>query len=867
MTEETTHTFKIRYIFAGLAVLLFLLSIFTYSSTDLAVLDGGITEPVHNWAGPLGAHISRMFFLFFGVATYPIVLLLLLCVIRSFIPVPVHRKGYIVSIVTVIAGLSLIFAVFPAEFVNLTARLGIGHAGEPEKALSGGVFGAMLAAPASEGCADGLIRRVIGPIGTSICAAVFILSGLFFIFMADWKIFFENMKKTKPAASVSPSEKASAGPTEQKSAEQKSTEPVSPQPAAQEQPITDAVPAEPEKQPTAVPEEKPKNSLLNMFGRKNTQTPEPADPVPAEPMENAAAADPAAGPEENSPEPPKDGEKTASALPLPNSKPAGNAENPDDPYAQTQKPAIPKSTRREAPIPDSTRPYELPPVSLLDRPKEIRGEDEGYLDHARATLQATLDSFEINGTVCNTVVGPRITRFEIDLQPGVRVEKVTQIQNNIAKDMRAESIRILAPVPGSDTVGIELPNKVSNMVFLRELMESEAWRNTKANIPIILGKDVAGNVKITDLAKAPHLLIAGSTGSGKSVCMNTLIMSLLYRFSPFELKLILVDPKFVELEIYRPLPHLITPLVNDPTKVPYALRWGVNEMEHRYQQMARVKAKNLEAFNSRPPEEEPVLDENGDPIPAKLPLLIIIVDELADIMMTEAKKDVETSICRIAQKGRAAGIHLVIATQTPRKDIVTGVIKANLPTKIAFKVSTGMDSRVILDAQGAEKLLGKGDMLFKGPAGETERIQGSMVSDPEIQKIADFVSSQVEQHFDTTVVLENQEGDVEDDDGQNSFADFEPEDDDGPQDYLKATVNKYLQPGDDENIRKALEIILRENKASTSYLQRRMGIGYNKAAEIIDKLEQRGIVSAPLAGGQKRNILIFDELNRPTENN
>jgi len=322
----------------------------------------------------------------------------------------------------------------------------------------------------------------------------------------------------------------------------------------------------------------------------------------------------------------------------------------------------------------------------------------------------------------------------------------------------------------------------------------------------------------------------------------------------------------VELEIYRPLPHLITPLVNDPTKVPYALRWGVNEMEHRYQQMARVKAKNLEAFNGRPPDPEPVMDENGDPIPQKLPLLIIIVDELADIMMTEAKKDVETSICRIAQKGRAAGIHLVIATQTPRKDIITGTIKANLPTKISFKVSTGMDSRVILDCQGAEKLLGKGDMLFKGPAGEMERIQGSMVSDPEIQKISDFVSSQVEQHFDTTVVLENKDGEDEEDDGENSFPDFEPEEENGQADYLRNTINRYMQPGDDENIRKALEIILRENKASTSYLQRRMGIGYNKAAEIIDKLEQRGIVSAPLAGGQKRNILIFDELNRPSEN-
>ena len=873
MTEENTPVFKIRYIFAGLAVLLFILSIFTYTSADLAVLDGGISEPVKNWAGPLGAHISRAFFLFFGVATYPIVMLLLLCAVRSFIPWPVQRKGYILSILTVIVGLSLIFAVFPAEFVNTTAKLGIGHAGEPGKALSGGTFGALLAAPAVEGCPEGLIRRCIGPIGTSICAIVFILSGLFFIFMSDWKIFFFDGGKKK-SVGKNPSGSDIQPPT-----------------ASGALPSSGSVPPQvPQENHSA--EENPRKGLLSMFGRKEPVSAVPesvpvaemnavSEPVPAT-VSNVPESVPAAEEEVVSEPVPETGnnvEETAPAsqenpnpvpvptpsAPAPSPAPAGNAENPDDPYSHTPKQMVTRSTRREVMMPDSSRPYELPPVALLDRPKENRGEDEGYLDLARATLQATLDSFEINGTVCNTVVGPRITRFEIDLQPGVRVEKVTQIQNNIAKDMRAESIRILAPVPGSDTVGIELPNKVSNMVFLRELMESEAWRTTKANIPIILGKDVAGKVMIADLAKAPHLLIAGSTGSGKSVCMNTLIMSLLYRFSPFELKLILVDPKYVELEIYRPLPHLITPLVNDPTKVPYALRWGVNEMEHRYQQMARVKAKNLEAFNNRPPDPEPVMDENGDPIPQKLPLLIIIVDELADIMMTEAKKDVETSICRIAQKGRAAGIHLVIATQTPRKDIITGVIKANLPTKIAFKVSTGMDSRVILDSQGAGKLLGKGDMLFKGPAGEMERIQGSMVSDPEIQKIADFVSSQVEQHFDTTVVLENEEGEAPDD-GQNSFSDFEPEDD-GPMDYLKTTVNKYLQPGDDENVRKALEIILRENKASTSYLQRRMGIGYNKAAEIIDKLEQRGIVSAPLAGGQKRNILIFDELNRPSENN
>ena len=325
----------------------------------------------------------------------------------------------------------------------------------------------------------------------------------------------------------------------------------------------------------------------------------------------------------------------------------------------------------------------------------------------------------------------------------------------------------------------ELPS-VALLENLREFVESDVWRETKDEIPFILGKDSAGNVKITDLAKAPHMLIAGATGSGKTVFLNTLITSLLYRFSPDELKLILIDPKFVEFDVWRPLPHLITPVVNDPTKVPDVLRWAFNELEYRYRVMARVLAKNLKTFNSRPLDPEPVMDEYGNPIPQKLPRLIIIVDELADTMMTEAKKDVETLICRIAQRGRAAGIHLVIATQTPRKEIITSVIKANLPTKIAFKVSTGMDSRVILDSPGAEKLLGRGDMLFKGPAGDTERVQGAMVSDSEIRKIVDFVSSQAEQHFDPAVATENQGKKDGEDDGQDHF--------------LDEVTDRYLQP-------------------------------------------------------------------------
>ncbi|MDD3116817.1 MAG: FtsK/SpoIIIE domain-containing protein [Victivallaceae bacterium] len=341
--------------------------------------------------------------------------------------------------------------------------------------------------------------------------------------------------------------------------------------------------------------------------------------------------------------------------------------------------------------------------------------------------------------------------------------------------------------------------------------------------------------------------------------MNTLIMSLLMKFTPDELRLIMVDPKVVEMEMYQALPHLITPVVNDPQKVPVALRWAVNEMEKRYRIMAKVRAKNLNGFNNRKDDTD-MLDDNGNPIPDQMPILVIIVDELADVMMTDAKADVETSIARIAQKGRAAGIHIVIATQRPSVQVITGIIKANLPTRIAFKVTSGVDSRVILDKIGAEELLGRGDMLFVPPgASAIERIQGAMVDDRDIEKIVEFVSAQAPQSFDQNVVSD----DSEEDNSGGSVRNYSESSDEASIDefaHISPLVQKYSEPGDDELMLKSLEIVLMERKASTSYLQRRLKIGYNRAAEIIDKLEERGIVSPPLAGGSKRDILIFDDI-------
>lgn len=400
----------------------------------------------------------------------------------------------------------------------------------------------------------------------------------------------------------------------------------------------------------------------------------------------------------------------------------------------------------------SGKEYQLPSPTLLDsHSDEACEQDENYLREAGLEIEKTLESFGINGYVSAITVGPRITRYEIALNPGVRADKFLKIETNFALALKTQSIRLVIPIPGKNAVGIEVPNKVSCNVYLRSLLESSAWKETTASIPILLGRDIEGKAALLDLAKAPHLLIAGTNGSGKSVCLNSIILSLLFRFSPDELKLVMMGSVSADLEMCRPIPHLITPIINDPKKMSQALRWGVKEMERRYKVLAKVKAKTLAAFNSRPPNRQSVVDDLGMTIPQKLPILVFVINELAEIMLpkSDIRDDMETDICRIAQKGRAAGIHLIITTQFSKKDVITGLIKTNIPTKIAFRVNDNKESCVVLDSSGAEKLLGSGDMLFN-PPGEVslERIQGAYVSDPEFTKVIDEVAAQRPQTFD-----------------------------------------------------------------------------------------------------------------------
>ncbi len=838
---------KRNFILPGLFLLL-LAAVFSYCAADADVISGGSDAPILNWIGPAGAYTAWLLFTLFGLAVYPVLVFLFLGLIRNFFPQKTERKGYIGLLCILTLGWTILFAMYPdyEPWLQNASDLGLGrnYLSAAPSALSGGVAGQFLAAP---GVPDefeaGLIRRYIGDIGTLIvCLFLLIPASLILLYQDYGKLLFQFS--------------GSHGHEERKPETKQAEKETSDQPPF---PMTDE-------------EEKVQKPPFwrSLFGKKK----EPAQTVP--PEEEYHVAPPADAPE--AVVFPPDGQTVPAAAPVssavlpPQPMPNRRAEAIDTPAGV--KPAITQfadnagadRSRRTEPV-QKYSDYELPSVKMLDQHNDAVAEDGAYLEQGRILLQQTLDSFSVEGKVDHIIVGPRVTQYQISLNEGVEISKVARLSGNIAMRMKVQSLRMLAPIPGLDAVGVEVPNEKPSTVYIRSVMESEAWTQNKGAIPIVLGRDVAGNAVVTNLAKAPHMLIAGSTGSGKSVCMNTLIMSLLFKFSPEDLRLILIDPKVVEMAAYQTIPHLITPVVNDPKKAPLALRWGVNEMERRYRQMAKVFVRDLKSFNERPKSAEPVYDDEGKVIPDHLPFLIIIIDELADIMMTEAKKDVETNINRIAAKGRAAGVHLVIATQSPRKDVVTGLIKANLPVKIAFKVGTNMDSRVILDQGGAEKLLGMGDLLFMPPGSATlERIQMTLVTDQEIERIVKFCSQQVEQHFNAEVLAEDVEiQDGQSEQGQGPTAATAKDDewiDDEPvsAEIVNSAAAKYLQPGDSPLMRQALELIINERQASTSFFQRRLGIGYNKSAELMDQLERRNIVSKPLGGGQKRDILILDGL-------
>jgi len=528
-------------------------------------------------------------------------------------------------------------------------------------------------------------------------------------------------------------------------------------------------------------------------------------------------------------------------------KPIAKEEKPDpapskpfiklsNPKPEAPKPAAPKGPLVMVPK-ETGGDYQLPPIDLLDNtPVLDQSKAKDDLEQSSRILEDTLRDFDIDAKVVEVEQGPTITRYELQPAAGVKVQKITSLENDIALAMTAASVRIIAPIPGKNRVGIEVPNRAAAIVSLKDVMQSHEYNNEKSPVGIVIGKDTGGSPLVCDLASMPHLLIAGATNTGKSVCINSIIMSILFRSTPDEVKFLIVDPKMVELHFYNDLPHLICPVVTDKAKTPGALAWLVGEMDRRYKVLSRVGAKNIVGFNEKvenkqitsqslKPSEEG--SEDHEPIIVKkMPYIVLVIDELADLMMA-SQNEVEGAITRLAQLARAVGIHMILATQRPSVDIITGVIKANFPARIAFQVASKVDSRTILDENGADKLLGRGDLLLMDPRkSKLIRAQGAWVKDSEVEKVTKFIKDQkVAAHHEP--VLQAAQS------GKTSFGDFKK----------------------DEVYEEAKRVVIQTGQASVSMVQRRLGVGYTRAARLIDMMEEEGVVG-PYRGAKPREILV-----------
>lgn len=468
----------------------------------------------------------------------------------------------------------------------------------------------------------------------------------------------------------------------------------------------------------------------------------------------------------------------------------------------------------------------LPPLELLSDPVRIDGSvDHEFLKKQSILLEEKLHDFGVSGKVSAILPGPVITRFEFEPAPGIKINKVVNLSDDLALALRAMSVRIIAPIPGKAAIGIELPNKKREMVSFKDIVSSTAFQNSSAALTMVLGKDIVGNPEIADLEAMPHLLIAGATGTGKSVALNTMISSILYKSTPDSVKFIMVDPKRIELSVYDGIPHLITPVVTDMKKATNALFWAVREMERRYKLLSAKRVRNIRQYNKKVEKEKPA---EGEQPSESLPYIVVVIDELADLMMVSSK-DVEVGLTRLAQMARAAGIHLIIATQRPSVDVLTGVIKANFPTRLSFQVSSKTDSRTIIDCNGAETLLGKGDMLFLPPGtAKLERIHGAYISEEDVSRVIEFLKSQKEPEYDHDVIAP-----VDDEDADGS---------DGKVEY-------------DERYDEAVALVTKSGQASISMVQRHLRIGYNRAARIIEIMEKEGVVG-PSDGVKAREVLV-----------
>ena len=527
------------------------------------------------------------------------------------------------------------------------------------------------------------------------------------------------------------------------------------------------------------------------------------------------------------------------------------------PSRRAAAPAAAAGAAEANPPPPDKGPYVLPPIDLLN-PVPASTADHGDVGEMSERLVNTLKIFGIDASLSDTVQGPVVTKYKVALAPGTRYSAVKSLSDNLMGALHAKSLRIEAPIPGEDLVGIEVPNRKAAGISFREIFESSAWRNTKAELPLLFGKDAAGKELVADLASMPHMLVAGATGQGKSVCLNSLINGLLMTRTPEQLKLIMVDPKSVEFTSYSAIPHLLVPVITDNRKVVFALHWAVAEMEKRLKLFARAKVRNIFDFNHRKTFTQQDMFGNDEQVnadmPRTVPYIVIIIDEVADLMATAAK-EVVPDISRLTAKARAAGIHLILATQRPDAKVITGTIKANIPGRVAFKTATSIDSRTILDDTGAENLIGRGDMLFKTKDGLLIRAQGAWISDSEIARITEFIEQHADVQFDekfATKLGKVKEAGIEDPFADNAD---DPDNQHGGEDDAPSSREMVKAAEDADLYKRALECIINTKRASTSHFQRRLGIGYNHAAKLCDKLEDAGVIG-PQRGAGPREILM-----------
>jgi S-DNA-T family DNA segregation ATPase FtsK/SpoIIIE len=875
----------------GLALIL-ALSLFSHDRNDLAQNASPPNDPLHNLLGRLGAFIADQLMFGFGAASYLIPFLCLAFGIASFVPqLSYLRRGWRspLAALGLLVTCTGVFDLFSSRLPPL---------GTKGSALSaGGLFGQQLNAA--------LVVYFLNRTGAVLLyLAGYVVSLVLLTDFVLWhlaKSIFVRQPQTedeKLAAEQKELEKESRRLAREAKflEEQAAAEAAKGKKSAAKAPAQPPAPANETEAPRVdlgpdlkpVPEPKfQDNSLPKVRGGDETVTEDitikAEEFMPTSTTEAVLGRASALESTKPAEEPPKP--EAAAAAPEPASAADASEEFEDKPEEREALPVVAPAplsrprmpVKRAKPITVASTPiigdYQLPSLDLLNLPdltvKHTETKEE-LMANSRLMVQ-TLQQFGIEVAPGDITRGPTITRYELHPSPGVRLEKINSLTNNLAAALKAERLNVLAPIPGKSSVGVEVPNAVKTKVIMRDLLESPEWKASRARIPLALGKDVYGHPIIADLAEMPHVLIAGSTGSGKSVCINTIIASLLYKFSPDQLRFVMIDPKVVELQQYNALPHLVVPVVTDPKKVILALRWVVNEMEKRYQIFAKVGVRNIKAFNERPkdkPLPEPELElpltskrekveagaegfavevdeqivvprDDDIVIPEKLSYIVVIIDELADLMLV-APADVEMAIARITQMARAAGIHCIVATQRPSVDVITGVIKANIPARIAFQVAAKVDSRTILDQMGADKLLGKGDMLYLPPgSAKLTRAQGALITDQEIEGLVQFIAKQGKPSYDLEIHKALQKA-------PSSVGNMSLDPDDGA---------GGLSDEDEALIAKAMEVIRSEKKASTSLLQRRLKIGYGRAARLLDELEDRGIVG-PSKGAEPRDILV-----------